>query len=353
MSTPVFPGVDQDTSNSNGHEPAPSSWRPRDLTAVLDGTWKPPEPTVGLRDDGKGLFYPSKCHTVVSETEGGKTWLALCVSVDEMHAGNHVLYLDFEDDEGGVVGRLLTLGASRALIAAQFHYIRPESPLDKSGADIIRDIATTYRPTFDVIDGITEAMVMHGLEPKDNTDAALFGRKLPRPLASFGAAVASLDHVTKDREGRGRYALGAVHKLNGLDGASYILENRHPFGIGITGRSTVKIAKDRIGQLRRNGLPSSGGMHWFGDLVLKSQGEDFAEVSIEPPHERDENFRPTILMERIAKALTVHGPFPSKNALEKAVPGRAQTIRDALAYLILDGYVSDSTPYALLRPYTP
>ena len=113
------------------------------------------------------------------------------------------------------------------------------------------------------------------------------------------------------------------------------------------------IAKDRPGQLRRNGLPSSGGMHWFGDLVLKSQGEDFAEVSIEPPHERDENFRPTILMERIAKALTVHGPFPSKNALEKAVPGRAQTIRDALAYLILDGYVSDSTPYALLRPYTP
>ena len=94
--------------------------------------------------------------------------------------------------------------------------------------------------------------------------------------------MASLDHVTKDREGRGRYAIGAVHKLNALDGGAYILENRHPFGVGRTGRSTVRVAKDRPGQLRRNALPSGNGLHWYGDLVLKSVDEDFAEVTIYP-----------------------------------------------------------------------
>lgn len=331
----------------------PRTWRPVDLTTVLDGTWKPPEPTVGMRDDGKGLLYPGKCHTVTSETEGGKTWFALCIALDEMHAGNHVLYIDFEDDEGGVVGRLLTLGAKRETIAQHFHYLRPESPLG-SGIhfDDLRETVLTYHPTLDIIDGITEAMTVHGLDPLNNKEAALFGHILPRKLARAGAAVASLDHVVKDKEGRGRYAIGAVHKLNALDGAAYTLENRNPFGIGITGRSTIRIAKDRPGQLRKNALPSDM-LHWYGDLVLKSEGEEFAEISITPPHEKDENFRPTIYMDRVAQAITKHGSIPSKNSLEKAVSGRAETVRSALEYLILDGYVTPRAPYTLIKPYTP
>ncbi len=53
---------------------------------------------------------------------------------------------------------------------------------------------------------------------KDNTDVARFGQMLPRWLAERGPATVALNHVTKDRENRGRYAIGAVHKLNGLRG---------------------------------------------------------------------------------------------------------------------------------------
>lgn len=49
------------------------TWEPVDLADVLDGTWKPPEPTVGRRSDGVGLFYPGKKHTISSESEAGKT----------------------------------------------------------------------------------------------------------------------------------------------------------------------------------------------------------------------------------------------------------------------------------------
>ena len=37
----------------------PRTWQPVDLAAVLDGTWCPPRPTVGRRNDGAGLFYPA------------------------------------------------------------------------------------------------------------------------------------------------------------------------------------------------------------------------------------------------------------------------------------------------------
>ena len=331
----------------------PRSWRPVDLAPVLDGTWQPPQPTVGRRADGVGLFYPGRTHTVVSETEGGKTWFALSASLDELNAGKHVVYLDFEDDEGGTVGRLLTLGAHRDRIGDQFHYLRPDDPLGTGvNLDDLHRVLADHAPTLAVIDGVTEAMTMHGLNPLDNVDAATFGRMLPRRITEAGTAAANLDHVTKDRDGRGRYALGAVHKLNGLGGASYLLDNRTPFGIGLTGRSTVRVAKDRPGQLRRRALPSGGSTWWFGDLVLASQSDTFAEVSVEPPVEHDANFRPTVLMERIAKAIEQHGPLAARK-IEALVQGKAATIRQAVTYLQLDGYLSEHTPHELLKPYSP
>ena len=51
------------------------------------------------------------------------------------------------------------------------------------------------------------------------------------------------------------------------------------------------------------GCPVTEGMHWYGDLILLSYPEGFAEISVDPPQERDDNFRPTIYMERVATML--------------------------------------------------
>ncbi len=326
------------------------TWAPVNLSDVLDGRYEPPRPTVGARADGAGLFYPGRMHTVASESEGGKTWLALAAAQHELHAGRAVLYLDFEDDEGGVVGRLLALGTDKAAIRERFAYLRPEDPVEALGnRDDLGQVLGDLCPTLAVLDGVTEAMSLHGLELKDNTDVAKFGQMLPRWLAERGPATVALDHVTKDRENRGRYAIGAVHKLNGLNGAAYTLDNRQPFGIGVTGRSTLRIAKDRPGQLRRHALPSNGG-HWYGDLVLTSHSDTVAEVALLPPADRVDDFRPTVLMERIAKALDDHGPLAARK-LEQVVTGKAAGIRQALTFLQLDGYVSEETPHRLLKPY--
>jgi hypothetical protein len=323
---------------------ASASWRPKDLTTILDGTYEAPQPTVGMRGDGIGLFYPGRVHSAVGESEGGKTWFALLAALCELRVGNNVVYLDFEDDAPGVVGRLLALGADPAMIRDHFAYIRPEGPMDEQwGKEDLGQALGDLRPTFVPVDGVTEGMALHGMELKDNTDVAKFGRMLLRPIAETGAAVVTLDHVTKDRENRGRYAIGGVHKLNGLNGAMYVLENRTPFGVGVTGKSTVRIAKDRPGQLRRHALPHSSGMHWFADFTLDSADEKNAVARLFPPIEHTGPFRPTGVMRKVSDALLSAREPLSVRGVQDRVGGKADIVRKALALLVDEGFVSVAT----------
>jgi hypothetical protein len=194
-------------------------------------------------------------------------------------------------------------------------------------------------------------MVLHGLDPLSNKDCAQFGRWLPTAIARHGPAVVSLDHVTKSADGRGRYAIGAVHKLNGLDGAAYLLDNRHPFGIGVKGTSTVKIAKDRPAQIRRHCPPTAGGLHWYGDLVLDSHDENFAELDVvAAPRGERPAFRPTRQMARLHELVSEH-PGISGRQLQALAGGKAATNRRAIAQLEVDGYIT-ATPHTVLKPFT-
>ena len=329
----------------------PTSWEPVDLTEVLSGTWTPPNPGVGLRSDDVGLFYPGKIHSVASESEAGKTWFVLAVTFQELQAGNTVVFIDFEDDEGGVVGRLLTLAADKDWIKDRFIYLRPSQPLIAGPTVDALNESLERRPTLAVIDGVTEAMVMHGLNPNDNRDVAVFESKLPRLIAASGAATVCLDHVPKSEEARGRYAIGGVHKLNAIDGAAYVLEISAPIGVNLAGRSTILIGKDRPGQLRKHAQPRrKDGLSPFAELIITSHDDTYAEFEIAPLAERTENFRPTVLMKRIYDVLAV-GPLPSQNAVIDAVAGRKEWKIKALKLLIDEGVVSKEKPYQVLRPF--
>src|SRR5829696_7704081 len=137
-------------------------------------------------------------------------------AAERVRAGEHVIYVDFEDTASTVAGRVLALGLDEEAIAKRFHYIQPSEPLADAGwSDLQR--ALTAEPTLAVIDGVTEALVLHGLELKDNSDVAKWLALLPRKLTTAGIAVIQVDHVGRDRETRGPYALGAQHKQAGID----------------------------------------------------------------------------------------------------------------------------------------
>lgn len=333
----------------------PTGWTFSDLTPVLDGTHKPQQPVVGARDDGIGLFYPGRVNGIQGESEAGKSWVALISCLVEINRGNHVVYLDFEDSEAGVVSRLLLIGANPDDIQHLFHYVRPGStPTPVQLRQFIARIGD-LGPSLIIVDGVTEAMVMMGLELKENTEIAKFGRMLLRPLADTGAAVVPLDHVVKNNESRGRYALGGVHKLNAVDGVQYMLEAVRPFGINTEGRSRLRIAKDRPAQIRRHALPGGRNpMHWFADLVIRSEGEEFAAAHLYPPvqHTPDpaeqtaeekkaaqEEEEIQAREQQVLKVLAKAKEPMSKKAVEELIPGRASVTRRALTRLVHAGRV--------------
>jgi hypothetical protein len=286
------------------------------------------------------MFYPGRLHSIFAEPEAMKTWLALTAAAAELALGNSVLYLDFEDEEGGIVSRLLALGVPAAQVAERFYYFRPDGRFDGLGRAAVAPYLAAPT-TFAVIDGVTEAMGLCGLKTKDDTDVAEFWRLLPRWLAGYGPAVLLLDHVVKDRETRGRWATGSQHKLSGLNGSAFLLESITPLAPGQTGKSRVRVAKDRPGQVRKNALPGSGGaLHWFADFMVESQLDGSAIASLPAPIQQEGPFRPTALMKKVSAALvTAREPLSVRGVLDR-VPGKQDAVRRALAVLVDEGYVT-------------
>ena len=321
-----------------------TSWWPVNLAPLFDGTHEPPRPAILDRTDSQAILYPGKCHSFNGESESGKTWAAMIACVQVVRAGGNVLYVDFEDTADTVVSRLLALGAKPADVIARFHYIQPEEPIFTGGKasrftpanQDLADALSAYTYTLAVIDGVTEAMTMHGLELNDNADYAAFHGAIPRRLAATGAAVVQIDHVTKSAEHRGRYALGAQHKLAAMDGAVFAFNRRRPFGLGRDGLSEVTVEKDRPGQLRQH----ARGKRIF-DLRLDSDRRTHAlSWSIDPPVVADDDADDGTdqiqeVMEQISRHLEANPQGVTKGTLRKVIPAAANRVDEAIELLRL------------------
>lgn len=312
------------------------SWKPLDLAPALDGGCIDEGPVLLSREDGARLLYNGKVHTIAGESESLKTWLVLLGCVTVINEGLHALFIDYEDAADGIVRRLVALGCARDAILAFFHYVRPDEPYGPAARAVLAAAVTTPMAIV-VIDGVTEAMSAHGLDPLSNADVATFNAKLPRPWAATGSIVVMIDHVTKAREGRGRYAIGAQHKLSAVDGAAYIVELLRPFGHGQHGVAKIIVAKDRPGRVREhchNGVA--------GILNLRSEEDGSVMASIDKPREfggqESAEFRPTVLMERISRFCEDNQGL-TKNALIIGVKGKTDHKKLALELLVRDGYI--------------
>jgi hypothetical protein len=160
-----------------------SSWEPVNLTPILEGDADPePPPKMLGRSDGECLLYAGKVHLFAGEPEGAKGWLAMLTAKERIAAGEHVLYVDFEDEAAAAVDRLVALGVSADAIAARFHYLRPDEPLNDAGRAAIERGLETFGPTLAVIDGLTDGLAIHGIDLRDNTEVANWMRDLPQGL---------------------------------------------------------------------------------------------------------------------------------------------------------------------------
>lgn len=316
-----------------------SSWAPVDLEEALAGRSLDPPPVMLARDDGVCLFYDGGVHAISGESESGKTWVCLVAAVQVMTAGMAVVFIDFEDRADRVVSRLLALGATPEQIRGLFRYVRPDRPLS---AVAQHELAPHLEhAALCIIDGVTEAMTMHGFEINDNGDAARFYGLIPRWIADQGPAVVMIDHVQKDAEKRGRYALGAQHKLAGIDAASYLVKVITPFGRGKRGLARIDVAKDRPGHVREHARGNAIAMFALDDTIPGG-----TVATLEAPDEtsttEDGSWAPTALMEKLSKHIQL-SPGQSQRTIFDTVPGQTKGKRVALETLVRRGHVRIET----------
>lgn len=311
------------------------SWRPVDLHPIADGFESGdlvgPQPTLLKRGDDVPLIYPGEIHSFSGEPESGKGWIALHLAAELIEAGKRVLYLDFEDSPLAIYERLRALGASRASILEHFDYVRPEDP---PKGEIFAALVTTH--ALVVLDGVSEAYALVGLNISDNTDAASFLQRIVRPLSVSGAAVVQIDHVTKAKDGRGRYSLGAQHKLAGV-AVAYTTHVIKPPSRQQAGLVKLRVEKDRHGHVRG---------HAQGKLIGEVRITPFEDgkrvtVTLDAPENAqadDGKFRPTVLMHRVADYLR-ENPGAGKRDVKYNVTGDRRYIPQALDRLVEEGYV--------------
>jgi hypothetical protein len=330
--------------NSGNHRE--STWHPINLAAFLTGDQTEDKPSMLRRNDGVALIYRGRIHSLYGEPEGLKTWVALEACRQELTAGNNVVYIDFEDSVRGIISRLRALGISDEVIATRFVYIRPAERLTPEDWDELTDILT--KSALVVMDGFTEAMVLEGLNLLDNSDVATFYEKQPRPAARLGPAVLINDHVGRNKETRGRFAIGAQAKLAGIDGAAYSITVIKPFGRGKTGQADIRLAKDRLGFVSEHVEDE----HRTIATVVAVSDFETVTVTLEPPGE----FVPTILMQRVSETLQAQ-PGMSQKQIRDTVSGNTDWKLKALHQLVARGYVSTepgprgAIQHTLIHPY--
>jgi hypothetical protein len=233
--------------HDENEEIATSSWIPQDITDMqLEDE---PGPSILKREDGNHILYANKINAIFGESESGKTWIAIEAVRQELQKGHCVFYMDFEDSARGIRGRLKTMGVDASGLR-HFRYANPDEGLTRGIVEVIQSEIQIHKPSLIVIDGVNAAMNLLGLDLEKNKDATTFSQLILRPLRMENACILTIDHVTKSKDTRGNYAIGAQAKRADIDGVAIAVDVAMPFGRGLDGCLNLKVTKDRPGFVR-------------------------------------------------------------------------------------------------------
>jgi len=320
-----------------------SSWKPIALKDYYDGLFQAPIATLLKRTDGHGLIYEGRVHSIYGESESGKSWIAQIATAECLKNDKKVIYIDFESDAIDIVNRLKALGVSRANLLQYFSYIRPEGARDADDP-YWQAILEPKSATLIIIDGVTESLTMWGGESKDNDAITRWMRLFPRTVATAsGAAVVLIDHITKNAETRGRFAIGGQAKLATIDGAAYLVEPLEALAPGRTGTLTMRVTKDRPGFVRK-----IAGMWRKSDRTqeaavftidsTRAQMEYVIGVPmLEDELESNKEFKK---QKEVAEFIHNH-PGASRRLVSEGISGSKDAIGERLADLVAGGWIEN------------
>ena len=334
-------GPSQVTASDLG--PDESSWKPIPLKDYFDGLFAAPIATILKRTDGSGLIYTGRVHSIYGESESGKSWIAQIASAECLKNDKKVIYIDFESDAIDIVNRLKALGVSRANLLQYFTYIRPDGPRDIDDpywkAILEQDSAELV-----VIDGVTESLTMWGGQTKDNDEITRWMRVFPRTVASAsGAAVVLIDHITKNAETRGRFAIGGQAKLATIDGAAYLVEPLEALAPGRIGSLTMRVTKDRPGFIRKiSGMwRKSDRTQETAIFTIDSTKAQMQYVIGLPTNEDELEIKTEFGKNKAIVDFIHNNPGCTRRIVQDGVTGSKESVGDRLSGLIENGWVEN------------
>jgi len=225
-----------------------SGWKFKDLGPILSGEIEPAVPSICKTTNNKALFYGGKVNALWGASDSGKTTVLMFAMAQEISAGRHVGYLDFEDKAERFVEMLhLDHGLSKAQILQYAHYLHPViTGTDQEIADLVAS-AEDLCCTLVGIDSVGEALGLDGTNQNDDGPVAKWHRDLARKISANGICVVLVDHVPKGTDDNGDEPIGSQRKKAAIDGIAYKVKAIEAFSKEKSGKIRINVAKDRPG----------------------------------------------------------------------------------------------------------
>ena len=258
-------------------------------------------------------------------------FLAFILGLEQMRAGGSFVQVDFE--MGPEASRLLLheLGATLEEIRAVAHF-EPDGPPD---TDDIAAICALPTPLV-VIDAAAGAYHASALDDTIRKDAERFADTWVNPFWRNAVETLTIDHVVKNVEARGKYAIGSERKIGAAD-VHLGLEAITPLSRGGIGLVKIVTHRDRPGHLPR---PRAADLELRSDPTTHAITWQFKPAT--SMSETANTWRPTALMLRVSEYLAAQSEPVTRNRVEDHVTGQATYVRRAIDELIAADHVEET-----------
>jgi hypothetical protein len=275
-----------------------------------------------------GLVYRGRRHLFSGPPEANKTLVALLLGLELIRQGETFALIDFESGPEATRLMLEELGAGSDEIAKVIY-------VEADGPPTTDDIDSIAAASLVIIDAIAGAYDVSDLDDEKRKDAERFGRTWIDPCWKADKASLLIDHVVKNRANRGKFAIGSERKAGradvhlGLEAVVQITRGTH----GLVAFTTHK---DRPGWLSR---PRAAELELHSDPGTHAITWAF-RTAIDQTHAAD-GWRPTVLMQRVSEYLERQSDGVPVTAIYRDVKGKRDYLRDAVAFLVGDGFANE------------
>ena len=224
----------------------------RDISRLED----PPLPSmltiVGRSSNPQPLIAQGSITVISGHRSAGKTWVASKWAEQQITAGAHVAWVDFERQDRGLNAKFRYLGLQPAAIAGHVHYTDETPALPD-----LMEALDRFGPYLLVIDAWRglQGRIAPGTGANDSDAVEQVYKSYLNPFAIAGGTVALLDHLPKT----GTSTFGGERKESAAD---YVIrvEQIQPFTKRTPGFSMLTVTKDRWGE---TGQDTVAGYLWM------------------------------------------------------------------------------------------